>query len=396
MTEEEQQAQPEKAGEQPGKQPSEDVSAQIVKGTKEAGEALVKEFAKGVTVAEPTGDPEVMAAFALGWQMSELYKPNSWPAGNAAPEPDLPGLGRLGGKERAELGLDQVAVGLKKLETAIKDADLPIPSVTQAKAAIPGNMPNVAYSKAIFELHIALLTTLTAAHFKLGKAYGLGRALADTTRVPKDLDTLKRELDPHRVTNLTNWLSDLTSLFPAHAGHVVHDSLEAWRDWAANAAPDGDASSKEIGLLRRQGQRWRSLLSGEKSATDALNLNDYVKAGELALSHSSSLALNFLGRFKLAVSIVAILFVGGLALIIAEPSAGGIAAGLAGIFASLGLTWKGVGASLGSTAAKMEKPIWGGALDTQIADSISLIPGGESAGKYIPPNSPHQGAMTAR
>ncbi len=382
MAGEGQHAQPDQSDEQQQARPH--VTQQIVKGAQEAGDALVTEFAKGVAAKEPAGDSEVMAAFALGWQMSELYKPGSWPAHDAVPEGDLPGLGRLGGKERAGLGLKQVAVGLKKLEQTIKDADLDLPSIAVAEGAIPARFPNDAYSKAVFELHLDLLTTLTAAHFKLGKAYGLGRALADTTRVPKDLDTLKQELDAHRITNLTNWLSDLTSLFPPHAGHTVHDSLEAWRDWASKPV-SADQQMKAISLLRRQGQRWRSLLSGEKSATDALKMDDYVKAGELTLSQTSTLALSFLGRFKIAVSIAVILFVGGLTLIILEPTTGNLAAGLAGILASLGLTWKGVGASLGGTAAKMERPLWEGALDTQIVNSISLVPSTESASKYAPP-----------
>lgn len=54
-------------------------------GAREAGEALVKEFAKDITAAEPAGDQEVMIAFALGWQMSELYRPDSGRASDAAP-----------------------------------------------------------------------------------------------------------------------------------------------------------------------------------------------------------------------------------------------------------------------------------------------------------------------
>jgi hypothetical protein len=380
------------AGQDPPQQPqgNGDISGQIAKGAREAGEALAKEFAKDITAAEPAGDPEVMVAFALGWQMSELYKPGPWREQNAKPENDLPGLGSLGSKERAELSLKQLEVGLKKLEQTIKDAGLDVPSVTAATEAMPERVPDPAYEKAVFELHMSLLTTLTAAHFKLGKAYGLGRALSDTTRLPNTFQSLKDELAPHRVTNVTNWLSDLTSLFPPHAGHVVHERVEAWRDWA-NKDGQSDPQGKAVSLLRREGQRWRALLSGEKSATDALKLEDYVDAGELALSHTSTLALGFLTRFKLAAITAAILFLGGLALVIFEPTSGSLAGGLAGILASLGLTWKGVGASLGTAAAKVERPVWEGALDTQIANSISLLPGSEPAGDYTPPDpSPRQ------
>jgi len=351
---------------------------------KEMSEAFAKELAKGITAAEPAGDPEVMVAFTLGWQMSELYKPGSWRGQDAKPEEDLPGLGHLGGKERAELGLKQIEVGLKTLEKKIESGGLPVPAVTEATAAVPTKLPDAAYEKAIFELHVNLLTTLTAAHFKLGKAYGLGRALADTTRLPKDLATLKKELDGARIANLTAWLSDLTSLFPPHAGHVVHDSLEAWRDWAASATTDSP-ENKSIALLRRQGQRWRSLLSGEKSAADALSPKDYVAAGELTITHTGKLAQEFLEKYKRPLGLAASLFVVGLGLVIWDPTGGSLAGGLATIIASLGLTWKGVGSSLGTTAAKIERPIWQGALDTQITTSLGLIPGTTPAKRYIAP-----------
>jgi hypothetical protein len=353
------------------------------KDAKEMSEAFAKELAKGITAAETAGDPEVMVAFTLGWQMSELYKPGSWRGQDAKPEEDLPGLGHLGGRERAQLGLKQIEVGLKTLETKIKSSGLPAPTVTEATAAVPTKVPDAAYEKAIFELHVNLLTTLTAAHFKLGKAYGLGRSLADTTRLPKDLDTLKKKLKGPRIANLTAWLSDLTSLFPPHAGHVVHGSLEAWREWAASATEDPE--NKSIALLRRQGQRWRSLLSGEKNAADALSVKDYVEAGELTITQTGKLAKEFLAKYKRPLGLAAVLFAVGLGLVIWDPTGGSLAGGLATIIASLGLTWKGVGSSLGTTAAKIEHPIWQGALDTQITTALGLIPGTTPAKRYVAP-----------
>jgi hypothetical protein len=382
--------QPEKPGQ--GKPHADDVAGEIAKGGKEAGEAFANELIKGMTAPDPAGDPEVMGAFALGWQMSELYRPGPW-AGDVEPEVDLPGLGSLGGRERALLGLNQISVGLKKLEARIRAAGLEMPDPKTARQAVPVRLPNEPYEQAIFELHVSALTTLTATNFKLGKAYGLGRALADTTRLPKDLATLKGELEPHRVANLINWLSDLTSQFPPHAGHVVHDSLEAWRDWAT--ASPSDPEGKASGLLRRQGQRWRSLLSGEKAATDALKIEDYVKAGELALTHTRTLALGFITRFKLAFSLAALLFLGGLALVIFEPTTGSIAGGLAGILASLGLSWKGIGGSLGATSTKLERPVWEGALDTQLTASTLLIPGTEAASEYTTPAQPKPAQVDA-
>ena len=59
---------------------------QAEKDAKEMSEAFAKELAKGITAAEPAGDPEVMVAFTLGWQMSELYKPGSWRGRDAKPD----------------------------------------------------------------------------------------------------------------------------------------------------------------------------------------------------------------------------------------------------------------------------------------------------------------------
>jgi hypothetical protein len=68
--------------------------------------------------------------------------------------------------------------------------------------------------------------------------------------------------------------------FPPHAGHSVAESLISWRDWAKTVSDSpGEEDPKVIRLLRRQGERWRAVLSGEKQATDGLELEDYVGAG---------------------------------------------------------------------------------------------------------------------
>jgi hypothetical protein len=68
-----------------------------------------------------------------------------------------------------------------------------------------------------------------------------------------------------------------------------------------------------------------------------------------------------------------VLFLGGVALIVANDKDGSVIAGIGGILASLGLTWKGVGGALGDLAGKLEKPLWGAELDAGIADAITLI-----------------------
>src|SRR4029453_13512495 len=75
---------------------------------------------------------------------------------------------------------------------------------------------------------------LTAADFRLGKAYGLGRALAQTALLPdaKHPETFQQTFARFRLDNLLGWLADLRSAFPPHAAEAVSGSLQAWAAWS--------------------------------------------------------------------------------------------------------------------------------------------------------------------
>ena len=77
-----------------------------------------------------------------------------------------------------------------------------------------------------------------------------------------------RQLAEHRIANLRQWLDDLSSALPIHSAHSVSESLERWVKWAATPAAAGEANA--LAQARRQGELWRSLLSGEKRGTDLL------------------------------------------------------------------------------------------------------------------------------
>jgi hypothetical protein len=191
-----------------------------------AASAALSTFIQQAVKPEPTGDPEVLVAFSLGWQMAELYLPATWPRQLLEERATLPGLGALGARARAQVALDQVSGAIKQLSKAVTEHELPLPSTRAAAKVLSGGGTNKAFRKEIFQVHGALLVALTAASFKLGRAYGLGRALADTTRQPKDLTSVRDELDTYRVANLVAWINDLTTMFPPHAAHSVRESLE--------------------------------------------------------------------------------------------------------------------------------------------------------------------------
>jgi hypothetical protein len=366
---------------------STDRSAAVVAGAGEGAKALLSSLATVAQEPGPGPDPMVSVAFTLGWQMAELYRPAAWPSSAPKPGPHLPGMSELSGAQHALVGLDHVDVALDRLYATITEHGLTAPTTDDARNALTGATPTTdRFRAAIFELHVSLLSTLTAAGFNVGTAYGLGRALADTTREPQDLDGLHKQLGRDRVANIQAWLADLTSALPAHSATPVKASLERWRDWAAETtSAGGDEVKKSVRLLRRQGQRWRALLSGEKQATDLLELQDYALAGSNMLKQLGSLTWRFLGRFAVLLVPAAALFAGGVVLILADSNSAQVVAGIGGVLASFGLTWKGAGNSLGKAAGHLERPLWEASVDRQIATALTLLPGSRRFKHYTPP-----------
>jgi hypothetical protein len=334
--------------------------------------------------AAPVADPFVPVAFALGWQMSELYRPERTTRQARASDEDLPGLGAIGRDNWRRLSLLQVGAGLHRLQPALDTAGLDSPDAAQFAIALDAAESPDGRRRVVWDFHVAVLSRLTAADFRLGKAYGLGRALADTCLAPTDLRSAQAELHFHRVEQLRAWLDDLGSALPPHAGHSVSASLERWTRWAGERqpGPEEDAGWAAAGMrarLRDQGRLWRALLSGEKSATGVLTPESYVLAGARLVSLVGRLMRRFLLRFWPFLLLVVLLFAGGVALVLADDDAAGRLAGASGIVASLGLSWKGVGGSLGAALARAEQPLWSAALDEKITDAITTLPGADAS-----------------
>jgi hypothetical protein len=189
--------------------------------------------------AGQTNDPNVgqaavvavTTAFSLGWQMARLYDgPTS---SNTAPKPvdDLPGLSALPAASLVTLGLAQCDAALKRLAAFLGNGTgLPTTApVREQVSKTPKDGDQI--RTAILALHIDLLVALAAADFRLGKAYGLGRALADTCASAGDDQAarkaaLQHHLEPHRALVLVGWLDDLKTVLPAHAAAAVTDSFQ--------------------------------------------------------------------------------------------------------------------------------------------------------------------------
>lgn len=316
-----------------------------------------------------TADPAVSLAFALGWQMAELFAMNP-DRRSERHNGDLPGLGSLSDANRREIFVDQIQVALTQLTPRIQKGGLTSPTaeldgLRAALATWPTDGP-----AAIETLHRRLLGTLTAADFRLGKGYGLGRALADTCEKASDVEGVKAQLHRHRVANVLAWLDELSTALPAHAAHSVYASLSQWRDWAASEALPREVTAG----LKRQGELWRALLSGEKRGTDILEIDNYLRAAGDVAQRAHVIAVKTLKHLWWLTALIAVLILVAIGLFIAGGTSH-VVAGTGTLIAALGLSWKGLGGALGNLAGKLEQPVWGAVLDAAIADAVTLKPG---------------------
>lgn len=366
-----------------------------------------------------TADPNVSAAFALGWHMAELYEKHM---PDRRRPPDLPGLSDLSAGARISMLVDQVKVGVSALKDPVSQAGLPEIDLTE----LDGLGQRAGREDPVLAAHTELLSDLTAADFRLGKAYGLGRALADSCREPDDLTGLRKELNPFRIANLLRWLDDLGTAFPPHAADAVSKSLTRWRDalypspsstrsarpghwepgWlkrllqvrkraiaaiTPSAGGEGpDATTQEMSsvaptidpyvavrTLRRQGQLWRALLSGEKQGTDMLEIDNYLDAARQMERRMAAILRGLIVRMPV-LSFAVVALAGAGVWLLFQGSSAQLVGGATSILAALGLTWKGLGAALGKMIGKLERPLWGAVLDDAIADAITLLPDNKS------------------
>lgn len=321
---------------------------------------------------------QVSVAFLLGWQMAELYRPDQQRRSKPIDGRDLPGPRELTDLERNTLGFAQLAAGMHKLTPTVQASGSSLPNLADLKGDLADAAGDATERATKFrDFHVQLLTQLSAADSRLGKAYALGRALSDTCQKPTDVASARAELGHHHIETLRAWLDDLKTALPAHAGESVSSSLASWAAWAGEPHIQESADVRGIlSHLREQGRLWRSLLSGEKAAIDMLGVDDYVSAATAVLRRTGKLAREFALRHFLLTFAVLGLFAGGLALMLVDKSgASSIVAGGSAIVASLGLGWKGIGGSLGKAVGNLERPLWGGAIDARVTSAITLLPG---------------------
>src|ERR1700734_1951332 len=160
--------------------------------------------------AAASGDPLVSACVRLGWQMEELFSRLDVPEGpQAAYQLDrLIGLSKLSSYDQQRLGLDEVDFVLDQVAAKTQAPNAAVARLTAAARGKldatlqPGDQASQRRDEdleSLAGLHVDLLTTRTAAGSSYGKAYGLGRALADTARPKQDPAALTASFQRYRI-----------------------------------------------------------------------------------------------------------------------------------------------------------------------------------------------------
>ena len=374
---------------------------------------------------------DVATAVGLGWQMADLYQEALGPRTGSAGDPsDLPGLSALSWEQLLRLRFHQVSSGLSRLTERITAGGLSVGSLREsvetaaenlgaagrsspeaeshrpashdaAADAAPPDQP-AAIRQTVLDWHVQILDTLTAADATIGKAYGLGRALADLTLRPTASTKAALQADfSGRVETIKGWLSDLTSVLPEHAGAAVRTSLDYWTTWLEDTNADDTVWSQPAKwqdplhpaatvslvteVLYKQGNLWRAVLTGEKQTVDLLSADEYVNASEALIQRLGTIGRRFWAQYRLGISLAVIALGGVVAglLLLSTGTAGGLGA-LGAILAATGITWKGLSSTLGAALRKAEPALWGAQLDLVATVAITILPGAAEVTLDVP------------
>jgi hypothetical protein len=332
-------------------------------GSREALDEFVRAVRTSIATEAP--DPAVAIAFAAGWHAADAM--SAAPAAEAGDAAGSDTLTLAGAMLRAD-----IARLAERLAAAAQDEEVAALKRAIGRFETPG-----AREDAAAETDRRFGASLMAADFRLGKAFVLGCRIAELRESdPFDAGAFaQRFIGEH--DGLEDALSQLATALPPNAGHSVRDSLNMWANALTEAGgmttprPSNELAALQSAHVSRQVEAWRTLLSGEKAGRDMLELPDYVGVAQGVADELGEVVRNGLKRFWGLVTTAVLLLLVGIGLIIILRDSAGFTAGLATVFASFGLTWKGLGASLGRAVAKVEQPAWSAQVDRAIAFAIT-------------------------
>jgi 3',5'-cyclic AMP phosphodiesterase CpdA len=236
---------------------------------------------------------------------------------------------------------------------------------------------------------VQLQAAMTAADFRYGKAFRTGARLATMTLKTNSVETFNENFSPEAVSELQEWIADLTSVLADHAGQAVSDSLTYWFQYRLSAPQQWPKTMTP--MVVRQGRLWRAVLSGEKDAKDMLAPDDYLAAGLHVFDKARRLLGTGIARsWRWSVPLLALvlaLAIGVVVLVANDEDAASVVAGLVALAGSVGVTWKSVSASLRRAGELLGKQVWGAELDAAIAIAITELPTVVRTGARLQPSA---------
>ena len=345
---------------------------------------------------------DTCTAIALGWQTAALYLNTGASGSDEGADdlaPELSGRGSLKAPRRA--AARQLGVGVMRLEPLLAGVGLPLPVIDQA-----GNLDSLTpteFKKRVADFNEVAIEMLTAADYRVGKGYTLGRKLANmamTTPIydpqwtQAEVPDVRQDLD-----KICGWIDALRSVLPDHAAKPVFDGIDHWKAWLVNPiradkAPcqqasdsplDADVLAVVTTVLGLQVRVWRGLLTGEKSALDFLSSKDYVASAEQMVTVYRRIVWGFVRQWwrYLAAGTTALTGIIAIPLIFAQGTAGALGA-LVATLAAVGVTGKTVSATLSRTVGNVAHSLMNAELDTASGMATTGLPFGVNSDQLKP------------
>jgi hypothetical protein len=332
--------------------------------------------------------------------MAELYDrtdlpgpPRSQKAGELPRH--LPGFGEMSGFQKVCAQAAHVGADLASLGRALDLRDMPSAQPVLDALEVPGHSRDDVRA-AILDLYLKVRELVAGSDVSAALGFGLGRMLADTVLLPTagHPDILLRQFEEHRLANAFGWLDDLDASLPPRSAGAVRATLAEWQRWVARLprSPQGAVDPAEadvavIRALRRQGDIWRRLLTGEQRPDQLLDRQAYIGAATKLLASAWSIGLHYLWRWSWSILLAA--GAAGTVVWAALTYAPGGTSRLATIVVSaaglLSISWLSGRAALGRALRQAESALW----EAEVAAAIAKA-------AAITPENPKPGTLAAR
>jgi hypothetical protein len=284
------------------------------------------------------------AAFALGWHMASLYRPQ-YESHPPADRDHLPAIPELDAKHQMELELHELRT---LLHTAQPDGD----DRDRADALGTSARPTQAE---LLELHYHILDRLESTDPARASSYQLGTYLYLTCSMPGDgaagagtagAETVLERFSRARMAMLQGWLHQVSTLMPDTAP-LVSRSIQNWADWVdANAAPikqNWSTYRQPVAeALSHQGDSWRGLLCSATTPSISVPIEAWIHAGESLVRTRRATARHVL-RWFWPVAVIILAAMGGLLYVVATNASGAAKAWTAIVTVAGGLAAAGAG-----------------------------------------------------